>query len=181
MFIYNGYGTQVTNYGSIFGMRSGVYVQNSSPVSEGPRIDNHHLIHSGGNAIFIDAYSDEKTTIINREGAKIVGDGGVAINVRDGAIAVKNMGLIKGLIQSDMFADGDDKVVNEGKIKGNVSLWGVRQGKGRGWPRRDVYKNKGGKAEMVSSDYGNDTLVAGDSRDKFLFASGLDSSRTSIG
>ncbi|MCB1496727.1 MAG: hypothetical protein KDJ86_13135 [Bauldia sp.] len=184
VFIYDSYGTWIKNYGDIFGIRSGIWIQNTSPVSQGPKIDNHDRIHSSGPAIFFDGYSDEKTTIINRDGARITGDNGAAIYVQDGAITVKNSGVIKGLVQGDVTEEIDDKIVNKGSIKGDVNLWGgddkvVNKGKIKGDVHLgggdDTYKSKAGKAKMVFSDYGNDKLIAGDSKDKFVFSSALDS------
>ena len=55
-------------------------------------------------------------------------------------------------------------MVNAGKIKGSVFL-----GDGN-----DTYKNKGGKAGKVFSQEGNDKLVAGSTKDQFVFTGPID-------
>ena len=79
-----------------------------------------------------------------------------------GAVDLTNKGKVKGSII--LTSDAKDKIVNEGKIKGVVEL---RDGK-------DFYKNDGGKAGRVSSGDGNDKLIAGKSKDKFVFDDDLD-------
>lgn len=144
------------NTGEIFGASTGLYFKHTLDVAKGSEVRNSGLIHSDGYGIFSEVQPELTTTVVNKKGGTIEGDS-YAVLATDGGLSITNKGILKGKVTS--IAAAKDKVVNEGKIKGTVDL-------GYG---DDVYKNNGGKAGMVHGDAGNDTLIAGKSKDKFVF------------
>ena len=177
----------VVNKGEIIGLGDGSIGINSNNIS-GLEVENYKNIKAKQFAIYVRSDVDgiEKTAKIknegklisddvgirsstvsakikNAEGALIKGKGEGAILSTTGDLTVINKGKVKGDIESNSD-EGVDKVVNKGKIKGDVYL-------GAG---DDLYKNKGGTAGLIHGERGNDTLVAGDSTDQFVFDTKLD-------
>lgn len=155
----------IENYGEIFGgSTAGVLVSGENAGdSAGPMIVNEGLIHSNSDGLYLGAGPGLKTTVINKKGGVIEG-GGNGIRMVDGPLDLTNKGKIKGGIRDDADGDGNNKIVNAGKISGTVIL-----GDGD-----DVFKSKDGKANKLVGGQGDDKFVLGSKADKIVFAAKLD-------
>ena len=152
---------QLINTGEIFGGSNGVNIFHNTPgLPVGATIENAGRIHSDQVGLRLSALA-ETTNITNKKKGVIEGDPfAIFTSGTNGGIDLANKGKIKGHVGSNGLG-AKDKVVNEGKIKGDVIL-------GTG---KDVYKNDGGKAGKVFAGGGNDKLTAGKSKDQFVFNS----------
>lgn len=161
--IYNFENVKIKNEKKIKSENIGVHIRSDvDDLVKGAKVTNEKKIIGGDIGVRISYTSDVKTKIKNDDGGLIKG-AEYAIISANGALKVVNKGKIKGDIQSNDDSAAD-KVVNKGKIKGDVIL-----GEGD-----DVYKNKGGTAELVYGRQGNDLLIAGESVDQFVFDRVLD-------
>ena len=149
---------RITNTGEIHGAQVAIAVTYETPgLASNVKIDNSGLIKSAVVGIQID--TPQPTTIINAETGVIKGTNpAISSSAESGAVAITNQGTINGAIVLHAV-DGNDSVVNQGKIRGDVYL---EDG-------NDTYKNDGGKAGWVHSGFGNDKLIAGKSADVFVF------------
>lgn len=151
---------KLINDGEITGTNGGVTINwEAGGPSGGAKIINYDLIKSAFVGIQVGGDgAGQTTTIINKKDAVIKGSDGTSVfSGKDaGAVELTNKGKLKGSV---ILGDAKDSVLNEGEIDGIVQLRGGK----------DFYKNDGGKAGMVNSGDGNDKLIAGKSKDKFLF------------
>ncbi|MCB1487812.1 MAG: calcium-binding protein [Bauldia sp.] len=156
-------GLHVTNTGKIIGGAVGVGYATSTPGgTEGALIKNAGLIKSEVFGVYAETLDGLTTTVVNQADGVLQG-GVAAIRAVSGQLMLKNKGTIVGDVLAES-AGAHDKIINKGKIDGVVQL-----GSGD-----DVYRGKDGKAGLVYSGDGNDKLVAGDRKDKFVFDTGLD-------
>lgn len=154
------------NWGEIYGFGSAVYIViGDESISKGPMIENSGLIHTGTSgeyfAVHADTHSGIKTTVVNKSDGVIKGT--YAVVVEGGKLDLENKGKLKGNVYAD---NENDKVSNWGEIDGALFL---NEGD-------DTYKNKGGEAGRIFSGDGDDELIAGKSKDKFVFDGPLDAS-----
>ncbi len=146
----------IINDGDIFGRSEGIFMESDL---SGGSIDNSGTIRSDGHALSIGNDSIDATTIVNRAGATISG-GTLAIYTElDGHFSLDNHGTLIGGIDCTDASAQHDAIVNHGKIAGTVRL-------GLG---DDTFKDAGGTAGKVYGGDGNDRLVAGAHKDKFVF------------
>jgi hypothetical protein len=152
----NGRNMQVENHGSIKAGAAGVYMIASGPPTSKISIENHGKIEADQFGIYVVTTTGSAVKIVNHKGATIEG-ASFAVGSAE-KLNLKNEGAIKGHVVSGSFAD---KVVNKGKIKGDVQLG----------PGDDVFKMKGDKAKagMIDMGPGNDLVVLGKKGDKVLF------------
>jgi len=146
------------NTGEIAGS-VGILVHVDSLGAKGPMIENSGVI-KGDFAIASYALPWQTTTIVNEVGGTIEGSFGAISS--HGILSLDNHGTIKGGIRAGGPAS-DDKVVNAANIRGDLYL-------DDGY---DTFKNAGGRARMVHGGDGNDKLVAGASKDTFVFDTAL--------
>ena len=146
-------------------------------------IKNHRKIISDGDAIHFDDTVDVAKKIVNKFVGKISGDEHAIFNT-GGGFTLVNKGKITGDIES-IGEEADDTIINWHKIKDEIDLGGgddsvINRGKiddrtflGDG---DDFFQNKGfGKSKKaIAGEFGNDTLIAGRYKDKFLFNAELD-------
>jgi hypothetical protein len=148
---------ELYNTGKIFGGFVGVHATVTTPgATDGPMIENSGVIRSGQYGINVSTLAALATTVVNKSGGTIQGDK-YSIFSPGGNLSVENHGKVKGSIRAGLNAT--DKVVNSGKIKGDVFL---NDG-------NDTFKNAGGHAGKVHGGDGNDTLIAGPHKDQFVF------------
>ncbi|WP_421724458.1 hypothetical protein [Bauldia sp.] len=142
---------KVYNDGKILSANNGVYALSG----ESTTVENAGLIFGRAVGVLL-AEAGGTSTIVNHAGGTIKG-ASQAIDVESDGMMLTNAGKLVGMVDG---TDGKDKVVNKGKIKGDVYL---KDG-------NDTYKNKDAKAgPKIHSGEGNDKLVAGNSKDKFVF------------
>ncbi|MCB1503055.1 MAG: hypothetical protein KDK07_25305 [Bauldia sp.] len=152
---------RVDNTGEISGGTFALFLAASSAGGAGQVVNNHGMIESSQYGFYASGPSNVRVMLNNDKGALL--KGGLAAITDLSPLTVKNDGKIEGLVETYSY---DDKIINKGKIKGDVWL-----GKGL-----DVFKNKGkAKAGLIDSNEGNDKIVLGDKKDKLLFDSTLDS------
>ena len=149
---------RITNTGEIHGANTAISVTYETPdLASNVKIVNEGKILAPVVGIQID--TPQHTTIINAETGVIKGTNpAISSSAASGAVAITNQGKINGPIVLH-GVDANDTVVNQGLIKGDVYL---EDG-------NDTYKNDGGNAGMVHSGFGNDKLIAGNSKDVFVF------------
>jgi hypothetical protein len=148
---------ELHNTGKIFGGFVGVHATVTTPgASDGPMIENSGVIRSGQYGINVSTLPGLKATVVNKSGGTLQADK-YAIFSAGGNLSVENHGKIKGSIRA--APNANDKVVNDGLIKGETFLG----------PGNDTFKNAGGHAGRVHGGDGNDTLIAGSHKDRFVF------------
>jgi Ca2+-binding RTX toxin-like protein len=149
---------RITNTGKIHGAEVAVAVTYETPgLASNVKIVNEGKIVSPVVGIQID--TPQPATIINDKGGVIKGTNPAILSSQEsGGVSIVNKGTIKGEIVLKGL-DAKDSVVNQGTIKGDVYLENGN----------DTYKNDGGKAGWVHSGFGNDKLIAGNSKDVFVF------------
>ncbi|WP_421723414.1 hypothetical protein [Bauldia sp.] len=155
------------NYSEIEGEAAGLRLDINDPATTpGPKIVNHGLIR-GDNAIDVSLTDDEgyRLKLVNKADGKIIGESAavISLSVQGLRMVIKNEGLIDGDILTEKV-DFNDKIVNTGKIKGNVFL---REGD-------DLVDNTDGRiTKKIFGEEGNDTFILGDKRETIVFDSDL--------
>lgn len=154
------------NYGEIGGPAAGVRVLVSGAVATaGPKVVNHGLIE-GDKAVDLTALEGGyRVKIVNKPDGVIHGASAAIENlaIPDLRLVVKNKGLIDGDV---IVKNGtvDDKIVNTGKIKGDVRL-----GEGD-----DLIDNTDGQiTKKLAGEDGNDTFILGEKEEIIVFDAAL--------
>ena len=156
------YDFKTVNDGKIFGQNMAIALDLTDIGDRGPKIVNKGVTESEGTAIASVFGTGSTVTIVNKPGAEIEGPT-AAISLEAARLDLENDGKIKGdVITSTAWVT--DKVVNSGKIKGNVDLGGGN----------DTVKNKDGKVTgLLYGKDGNDKFVLGDTAEKLVFDTAL--------
>jgi Ca2+-binding RTX toxin-like protein len=145
---------ELENHGRIASQFGGVSVTGMSPAGQHPArstIENFGQI--SGDSYGIDSRSDD-LTVINHHGALIAGGKsgwGYGIGSVSNDVTVRNAGTIKGGNEGALhLMDGDDRVVNSGRIIGDVLL---NNG-------NDTYVDKRGSVTgLINAGVGDDTYI----------------------
>jgi len=158
------------NYGDVYGLQAGVWQFSSSTTSPGAYVcENHGSIRSDAYGIRVSGAVDHLTTITNVAGAEIKGATAAVMTENNGHIVLTNKGTITGGI--DANAIGNDTIVNQGKIVGDVLLG----------PGNDIFKGTGGGAIQVYGEAGNDTLIGSSKADRLNGGVGKDTMSGKLG
>ncbi|WP_421726003.1 hypothetical protein [Bauldia sp.] len=154
---------KVENYGEVLGSQNGIYSHAFYAGSTaGPVIKNYDSIKSEKFAIRLDADAGLRSKVVNQkngviDGGEINDNGGAAVYVSGGEMTLINKGKINGDVYGSSLKD---TITNSGKIDGHVYL---RSGE-------DTFDNTGGKVTgLIFTGFGDDKLIAGDAKDKFVF------------
>ncbi|WP_421724432.1 hypothetical protein [Bauldia sp.] len=161
----------VENYGEVYGDGNGVYSTATKIGSTaGPVIKNYSSIKSDAFGVYANSGSSLRTKVVNKkdgviEGGKIE-DGHAAVFNAFGDMKLINKGKIKGDVSG---TTGDENTItNTGKIKGDVGL-------GTG---DDELDNRDGTITgYIWGGAGKDRLIAGDKKEKFVFTDQTDFDR----
>jgi len=171
----------ITNYGAIVGGYQDDVLFISGASNE---LNNYGEIYGGDDAVDVATDPNVVTDIHNAKGGVILGgflqsgDGApIAITVESGNLHLTNDGTIIGYVE-DLSGSGNDVIINRGRIKGTVALYG----------RHDIFNGTGGHSGAIDCGSGNDVvdaglgrvtiyvgtgnnlLTAGPGHDKFFFA-----------
>jgi len=159
--VFGGFSNHVVlnNDGEIYGVDKGVA---ASSLSDGGTINNSGLISSDRFGVEVFTNAGLITFIDNAAGGTIKGIG-AAILCEFGRIALDKRGTLTGGIDCN-DADANDRVINDGKINGQVHL-----GEGH-----DVFNGSGGISGKVFGEDGSDTLGGGSHNDSFDGGDGAD-------
>src|SRR5262249_23760635 len=127
-----------------------------------------------------DTNPNSTSFITNGVGATIQGGAAAIHTSGHGGISLVNSGAVTGAIELDSL-DGNDIIVNHGKIKGAIHLGnGVDTFDGTGGPSGQVFGDAGndvlgggGHADRLHGGAGNDKLTGHGGADKFFFDTAL--------
>lgn len=159
VFVAGSSDVKVMNDGSITSGIYAIFVAASSAGANGTVVDNNGIAKASLFGVYLSGPSTVMAKVTNHEDGVI--GGGLAGVFSPSPVDVKNEGKIIDVVWTSDYAD---KVVNKGKILGDVQL-------GAGI---DTYKAKGkAKAGLVDTQDGNDLVTLGDKKDMLLFDSAL--------
>jgi Ca2+-binding RTX toxin-like protein len=153
----------IENSGAVSGNAVGILLFADGSGFAGPTIENRGKISGGQYAISIDGDNAATAKVSNLKSGLIESDG-IALSIFFNSalrLLFENDGKVTGYV---IGGPNSDKVVNTGKIAGDVFLSGGN----------DVFQSKGkASAGKIDSGPGNDKITLGDKNDKLLFDSAL--------
>ncbi|WP_421723254.1 hypothetical protein [Bauldia sp.] len=148
----------VENYGEIYGYYNGIYsfVSNVGSTA-GPVIKNFSSIKSDEFGVQALSGSSLRTKIVNKKDGVIEGGKAAVLNA-NGDMKLVNKGKLKGDVSTENA--NENTVINTGKIKGDVRL---------GFEDDKLDNRNGEVTGYIYGAAGKDKLIAGDKKEKFVF------------